>query len=44
MEISNFGVLGKLGSFWRHKWGSKKKMTFFRPDVTFGVDAQCLLN
>ena len=24
--------------------GVKKKMTFFRPDVTFGIDARCLLN
>ena len=27
-----------------HKWGSKKKNYFFRPDVTFEVDAQWLLN
>ena len=36
MEISNVGVLRKLGGHYDVINGVKEKNDFFRPDVTFG--------
>ena len=44
MEISNFGVSRKLGGHYDVINEGQRKNDFFRRDVTFGVDARCLLN